>query len=159
LSDRILPRGRTALFDAIVQGLTYADAGMHERKVLIVISDGGDNASQASFDDVLRQAQRSNALIYAVLVRDPLDTEAKPDRLKRLVQQSGGEVFAPRDVRDMPEVLAHVARDIRSMYTLGYSPADDKGPGLRRLRVRVTDPDGTSLRVRTRDGYRVGNTR
>jgi VWFA-related protein len=154
LFDAITARGRTALYDAVVQGLRYADTGMHERKVLIAVSDGGDNASTASFDDIVKQAQRSNVLIYSVVVRDPLETEANPRRLKRLAEQSGGEAFEPHDIGDVPFVLQHIARDIRNMYTLGYSPAANKGPGLRKVQVRVEAPGG-SLHVRTREAYLV----
>ena len=125
----ITARGRTALYDAVAQGLQYADAGMHERKVLIAVSDGGDNASTATFDEIVRQAQRSNALIYTVVVRDPLESEANPRRLKRLAEQSGGEAFEPHDIGEVPFVLQHIARDIRNMYTLGYAPSAEQGAG------------------------------
>lgn len=154
LFDAIAARGRTALYDAVAEGLRYAALGMHERKVLITVSDGGDNASRTTFDDVIRQAQRSNALIYSVVVRDPLETEANPKRLKRLAEQSGGEAFEPHDIGDVPFVLQHIARDIRNMYTLGYSPAANKGPGLRKVQIRIEAP-GRSLRVRTREAYLV----
>jgi Ca-activated chloride channel family protein len=153
LFDAITARGRTALYDAIDQGLRYADLGMHDRKVLIAVSDGGDNASSRTFDDVIRGAQRSNVLIYSLVIRDPLEHEANPRRLKRLAEQSGGESFEPHDVDDVPFVLQHIARDIRNMYTVGYAPPSGKGPGLRKIDVRVTGHG--SVRVRTRDGYLV----
>lgn len=153
LFDAITARGRTALYDAIAQGLRYADLGMHERKVLIAVSDGGDNASTTAFDDVVRGAQRSNVLIYSVVIRDPLEPDANPRRLKRLADQSGGESFEPRDGSDVPSVLQHIARDIRNMYTLGYAPPSGKGPGLRRIDVRVSGHG--RVRVRTRDAYLV----
>jgi VWFA-related protein len=159
LFDAITARGRTALYDAVAQGLQYADAGMHERKVLIAVSDGGDNASTATFDDIVRHAQRSNAVIYTVVVRDPLESEANPRRLKRLAEQSGGEAFEPHDIGEVPFVLQHIARDIRNMYTLGYTPSQNKGPGLRHVRVRVAAPGDSSLRVRTRDAYLVEKKR
>ena len=157
LFDAITARGRTALYDAVAQGLKYADAGTHERKVLLAISDGGDNASSATFDDIIRNAQRSNALIYAVIVRDPLETEANPRRLRRLAEQTGGEAFEPRDIGQVPSVLEHIARDIRNMYTIGYAPPPDKRPGLRRVQVRVSGPGSGYFRVRTREAYLVEN--
>ena len=159
LFNAITARGRTALYDAVAKGLTYADAGTHERKVLVAISDGGDNASSATFDDIVRNAQRSNALIYTVIVRDPLETEANPRRLRRLAEQSGGEAFEPHDIEQVPSVLDHIARDIRNMYTLGYAPAPDKRPGLRRIQLRISGPGSQSLRVRTREAYLVENRR
>ena len=156
--DAITARGRTALYDAVARGLRYVHGGMHERKVLIAVGDGGDNASTATFDDVVSDAQRSNTLIYTVVVRDPLDTEANPKRLKRLAEQSGGEAFEPRNISEVPIVLQHIARDIRNMYTLGYAPPAAKGPGLRRVQVRVDAP-GRSVRVRTREAYLVEKKR
>jgi Ca-activated chloride channel homolog len=157
LYEAITARGRTALYDAVAQGLRYADTGTNERKVLVAVSDGGDNASSATFDEIVRSAQRSNALIYTVIVRDPLETEANPRRLRRLAEQSGGEAFEPHDIGQVPSVLEHIARDIRNMYTLGYTPAPDKGPGLRRVQVRVSGPGSRLFRVRTREAYLVDN--
>jgi len=153
----ITARGRTALYDAVAQGLKYADEGIHERKVLVAVSDGGDNASSTTFNEIVRDAQRSNALIYTVIVRDLLDTEVNPRRLRRLAEQTGGEAFEPHDIGQVPSVLEHTARDIRNMYTLCYAPPPDKGPGLRRVRVRVSGPGSGSLRVRTRAAYLVEN--
>jgi VWFA-related protein len=153
LFEAMTARGRTALYDAIAQGLRYAELGMHDRKVLIAVSDGGDNASSTLFDDVVRGAQRSNVVIYSVIIRDPLEPDANPRRLKRLAEQSGGESFEPHDIGDVPSVLQHIARDIRNMYTVGYAPPSGKGPGLRRIAVRVTGHG--SVRVRTRDAYLV----
>jgi len=155
LFDALAPRGRTALYDAVAQGLQYADAGMHERKALIAVSDGGDNASTATFDDVVRRTQRSNALIYSIVVRDPLETDASPRRLKRLAEASGGQAFEPREAGKVPFALQQIARDIRNMYTLGYAPPPNKGVGLRHVRVRVAAPGNGSLRVRTREAYLV----
>ena len=153
----ITARGRTALYDAVAQGLRYMDAGTHERKVLVAVSDGGDNASSVTFDEIVRNVRRSNALIYTVIVRDPLETEANPRRLRRLAEQSGGEAFEPHDIGQVPSVLEHIARDIRNMYTLGYAPAPDKGPGLRRVQLRISGPGSRSFRVRTREAYLVEN--
>jgi VWFA-related protein len=157
LFDELIGRGRTALYDAVAQGLVYADAGTHERKVLVIVSDGGDNASSLSFNEVVSRAQRSNALVYTAIIRDPLEMEANPRRLRRLAEESGGEAFEPHDVGQVPAVLEHIARDIRNVYTLGYAPAPDKGPGLRRLRVHVSGADGSSFHVRTREAYLVQN--
>jgi len=93
LLEALFARGRTALYDAIVNGLQYGTRGMHERRVLVVISDGGDNASAATFDEVLRQTQISNTVIYTIALVDSLDRDAKPGRLRRLADASGGEIF------------------------------------------------------------------
>jgi len=155
LFEALSARGRTALHDAIVNGLHYVTRGMHERRVLIAISDGGDNASAATFDEVLRQTQISNSVIYTIALVDPLDRDARPGRLRRLADASGGEAFEPHDIADIPLVLQHIARDVRNMYTIGYAPSRTGGAGLRRIRVTVEAPNHAALRVRTREGYIV----
>jgi VWFA-related protein len=150
-------RGRTAMYDAIRSGLTYVAKGSHPRRVLVLVSDGGDNASTATFDQVLKEAQGSNAAIYAVGVVDPLEREADPGRLKQLARATGGASYFPRHVSEVEDVLQKIARDIRHSYTLAYvssNPTHDGG--FRRLRVTVSDSARRSLVVRARDGYRAG---
>jgi VWFA-related protein len=153
-------QGRTAMYDAISNGLSYVAKGHHPRRVLVVVGDGGDNASTTTFEQVLREAQASNAAIYTVGIIDPLEREANPGLLKRLAQATGGESFFPRRVDDVDGVLQEIARDIRNSYTLGYVSSNSVRDGrFRRIRVVVTDPDRRSLRVRARNGYRVGEPR
>jgi len=156
LSSVLRPRGRTALYDAILHGLDYVAAGTHLRKALIVVSDGGDNASVATFDQVLRRTQASNAVIYTVALSDALERGANPGRLRRLADASGGEAFQPSRPEQIEDAMRHIARDIRSSYTLGYAPANAVQDGrLRRIRVSVRSPDGRPLSVRSRQGYVV----
>ena len=150
-------QGRTAMYDAISNGLSYIAKGHHPRRVLVVVGDGGDNASTTTFDQVLKQAQASNAAIYTVGVIDPLERDANPRLLKRLAVATGGESFFPRDVDAVGEVLQGIADDIRHSYTLGYVSSNPARDGrFRRIRIVVTDSARRSLRVRTRDGYRAG---
>jgi Ca-activated chloride channel family protein len=154
LTAVVQPRGRTALFDAIGAGLDYTMRGTHPRKALVVLSDGGDNASRASFNDVVRQTLVSNAVIYGVAVVDPVDRGARPEVLRRLARATGGEAFAPRTRGDVGEALGRIASDIRRSYTLGYVPAGGR-PGERHtLRVAATSRAHRGLVVRTREAYR-----
>ena len=156
LESAITSRGRTALYDAIIQGLRHADLGMYERKALVVISDGGDNASMSTFDDVLDAVRLSNAVIDTIAIVDPVDPDAHPGRLKTVADASGGEAFEVKTTGDLPAVMQHIARDIRSMYTIGYAPSHAGGNGFRRIRVDVKAPGQAGLHVRTRDGYLAG---
>lgn len=150
-------QGRTAMYDAISDGLSYIAKGRHPRRVLVVVGDGGDNASTTTFEQVLKEAQASNAAIYTVGIIDPLEREANPRLLRRLAQATGGESFFPRHVDDVDDVLRKIADDIRHSYTLGYVSSNSARDGqFRRIRVVVTDPARRPLRVRTRDGYRAG---
>jgi VWFA-related protein len=159
LSSAISARGKTAFFDAVTSGLAHAARGTHPRKVLVVISDGGDNASASTFDDVVAGAQASNATIYTVVLADPIDPEANPDRMATLARISGGETFRPRSANDISRVLQTIARDIRHTYTLGYTPLKDPDGTFRRIRVIVTPPDGRRVVVRTRQGYLAARPR
>lgn len=150
----IAARGRTALYDAILAGLEYVEKGSHQGKVLVVVSDGGDNASTATFEEVLRRTEASNAAIYTIAFVDPLDRDANPKRLSRIADTTGGEAFRPRRMTEVADVLGHIAHDIRHTYTLGYVPADRADAGrIRRIRVHAGAPGRLALSVRTRHGY------
>jgi Ca-activated chloride channel family protein len=154
LANTIRAHGRTGLFDAIAAGLDYVGRGRHERRVLVIVSDGDDNASRTTFDEVVTKAQASNAVIYTVAIVEPADNDANPRLLRRIAQANGGEAFRPRSVDDITDVLQHIARDIRHTYTIGYvstNPARDGA--LRRIRLIVQSPDHRRLFVRTRSGY------
>jgi Ca-activated chloride channel family protein len=152
------PRGRTALHDAIAAGLEYVERGRHAGKVLVVVSDGGDNASTTPFAEILRAAQTANTVIYSIAFVDPLEHEVSPKHLKQLASVSGGEAFQPRDKTGVESALRNIARDVRNTYTIGYVPDDlARGDRFRRLRVDVRVPNLRGLRVRSRDGYVLGD--
>jgi Ca-activated chloride channel homolog len=148
-------RGRTALFDAMQFALGHLQKGQRPKKVLIVVSDGGDNASRATFDDVLQAAQRSDGIIYALSLHDQYDDDARPEVLRRLTRATGGKAYFPRDPSDSSAVLTQIAEEIRSGYTLGYVPPAT-GDGYRAIRIDVRPADGRRLSVRARPGYTVG---
>lgn len=152
--DRALTRGQTALFDAIATGLRHLDAGKRTRKVLIVVSDGGDNASRTTFDQVLDTALRKDVVIYTIGLYDPSDRDAKPGLLRELADSTGGEAFFPRAGQDVTPILQRIARDIRSSYTVGYTPPAGAGVQRRRnVKVECRAPDGRKLAVRARSSY------
>jgi Ca-activated chloride channel family protein len=157
LLKAIAARGQTAVYDAVNAGLQYLNKGKYERKVLILVSDGGDNASSMTRRQVLAAAQASNAVIYTVGVIDPLETDANPGFLRELSDASGGQSFRPNSVADVVKVLQNVAHDIRNMYTLGYVPASTtKSEELRRVSVNVNLPGSRKATVRTRRAYLAG---
>jgi len=113
--------GATALYDAIVEGLKRLQESTHDKKVLIVISDGGDNASKANLDRVLKLTEHSNAMIYTIGIFEPDDPDKNPGVLRRLAKESGGEAFFPTRLSETVEICRRIARDIRDQYTIGYS--------------------------------------
>ncbi len=153
LESVMATRGRTALLDAIADGLTYVRRGTTPRKVLILISDGGDNASHKTMADVRRAVESSDAVIYAVALIDPEDRDANTRLLHMVADESGGQVFTPRDAGEVTALLERIAGDIRRSYTVGYAPTRAPDGTYRHIQVRVAAQDKGRLTVRTRDGY------
>jgi Ca-activated chloride channel family protein len=145
------PQGRTALYDALVAGLDHLNDASRPRKALIVISDGGDNASRATLDAVLARAHKSNAAIYTIGVYDPDEVDKNRGALKALARATGGERFEPASPGQLLQVCKRIARELRSGYTIGYVPPDRDGL-FHRVRV-VIEPAMRGLDVRTRPGY------
>ncbi|HZR25997.1 MAG TPA: VWA domain-containing protein [Vicinamibacterales bacterium] len=148
----IHPAGRTALYDALMEGFERLDRSERGRKVLILISDGGDNASVATADRVLERARKSNAAIYTIGIFDDMDPDRNPRLLKSLAETTGGERFLPKSAGPLLAACQRIAREIRAGYTIGYAPPDHDG-FFHRVRVTVPPIDGHTLSVRTRPGY------
>jgi Ca-activated chloride channel homolog len=145
--------GTTALYDATTVALHHLQADDHEKKVLILISDGGDNASRHNFDQVLRMAQAVNVIIYAVGLLDENSADQNPGVLRKLAKQTGGQAYFPTSASDVVDVCKAIAADIRHQYTLGYNPQNEAQSGYQKIRVSVTARDRGKLSVRSRTGY------
>ncbi|HEY1910935.1 MAG TPA: VWA domain-containing protein [Vicinamibacterales bacterium] len=148
---KLKPDGQTALYDALLEGLERLDSATRARKALVVISDGGDNASQAKLADVLARARRSNAAIYTVGVFDRDDDDRNPGVLKSLAEATGALRFLPQSPGELLRACVQIAHEIRSGYTIGYVPPDKDG-AFHRVRVAI-QPDSRPLTLRTRPGY------
>lgn len=158
LERSITARGQTALYDAISDGLAYLRRGSRERRVLVVVSDGGDYGSRTTRESAIRQARESDAVIYTIALVDAVGArDGNPAWLRELAQASGGESFRPEDARGIADALRKVVESIRHTYTLGYVSANSARDGrFRAVRVAVTSPSGQRLVARTRAGYLVG---
>jgi Ca-activated chloride channel homolog len=151
--------GTTALYDAIIDGLIRLRDGAREKKVLIVISDGGDNASQAPLDRVLKMAEQSNAMIYTIGIFEADDPDGRPGVLRRLAHQTGGEAFFPEKITEAVEICERIAKDIRDQYTIGFSSASEKRDGAyHKIRLTAHSTKDGKLSVRTRAGYSAVKT-
>ena len=147
-------RGQTALFDALLTALRHFEHGTQPRKVLLLVSDGGDNASTARFPDVLDLALRRDVVIYTICLADVDDREAKPKVLRELAAVTGGESFFPKSNDDITPTLERIARDIRSSYTIGYPPPPAPGRGIRRkIEIDLQGPQYDKFTVRARSVY------
>jgi Ca-activated chloride channel family protein len=149
--------GQTALYDAIVQAQLRLQTGRREKKVLLVISDGGDNASVHTQAEVLSLAGQLSTLVYTIGIFDAEDPDRNPDVLKRLAQATGGDAYFPRQYDEVVTICERIAHDVRHQYTLGYISANTARTGAwRAIQVTVRPEAKTKLFVRTRSGYRAG---
>ncbi len=150
-------QGKTALYDAVVAATEHLSGGTRDKKALIVVSDGGDNASRHRLREAMDALQRSEAIVYTIGLYDADDPDRNPAVLKQLARPTGGEAFFPESPNDLPDILAHVARVLRSQYTITYAPPAEAHDGrYHHIRVTATEPaSGHRLAVRTRAGYQA----
>jgi VWFA-related protein len=154
-------RGGTALYDAVVASADKlaADA-KRPKQVIVIITDGEDNASTLDLEQAIRRVQQlSGPVIYSIglLFGDEMSrSEVRHARraLEMLSQETGGIAFFPKSLEQIDEIAAEVARDIRSQYTLGYhSTKPSSEPGFRKVTVLAQAHGQGKLNVRTRTGY------
>jgi len=149
-------RGGTAMRDAIRMSIDYEkEKAKKDKKVLVVVTDGNDNSSLISLENLVKSAQNSGVLIYTVgLLSEEERREAKRCRraLEELSSVTGGEAYFPREVTEVDRVAHQVARDIRNQYTLAYTPVNISLDGsFRQIKVTANGPNRPT--VRTRSGY------
>jgi VWFA-related protein len=159
--SHIESHGGTALYDAVVASADklVADA-KHPKQVLILITDGEDNASSLNLEQTIRRVQQlSGPVIYSIglLFGDEMShAEVRHARraLEMLSTETGGIAYFPKSVEQVDQIAAEVARDIRNQYTLGYhSTKPTTEPGFRRVQVNASTKGSNKLTVRTRTGY------
>ncbi|MEN6535274.1 MAG: VWA domain-containing protein [Bryobacteraceae bacterium] len=149
------PQSGTSLYDAIF--LASRDLDTREgRRVMILVTDGGDTTSAKNFHQALEAAQRADAVLYAILVM-PIKSDVGrniggENALTMLSAGTGGRVFTPSLGTALDEALSAILKELRTQYYLAYYPKDSKQSGDRyhKLEVKVLRPD---LRVFARNGY------
>lgn len=151
----ISARGRTAMYDGLAVALEHVNTSPLDQKVLILVSDGGDNESRLDFDGLLQRALRSNAMIYAIGIFDDATRGGDRKALRRLADGTGGVAYFPDKAAQIGETLDRIARDIRHRYTIGYVSTNSRRDGSFR-KVKVTAVDQQThrpLQVQVRTGY------
>jgi Ca-activated chloride channel family protein len=153
---RIDSRGGTAMREAISAAIDYVKTkGHRQKKVLLVITDGNDNASTISLEKLVNRAQQGEVLVYCIgLLNEEERHEARLAKraLDAITRDSGGLSFYPKGAADVDAIALQVAHEIRNQYTIAYSPTVQAMDGsFRQIKVTVTGP-GHPL-VRTRTGY------
>jgi Ca-activated chloride channel family protein len=154
--QRVPPGGKTALHDAVIEGLNHLDRGTYQKHVLVVLSDGGDNASRHTEREMLDRVATSSAIVYTVV--DPAvfaPGEGDKGVLRRLAKLSGGLAYFPKNTREVVKDFETIAANIRRGYSIGYSPAtaEHVHNRMHRVKVLVRVPGHNDLSVRVRNGY------
>ena len=153
---RIDSKGGTAMRDAIRTSIDHLlENGKREKKVLVLVTDGVDNASMIKQDKLIKVAQQSGVLVYAVGLleeEDRADAGRAKRELSELAEATGGEVYFPKEVSEVESIAHVVAHDIRNQYTIQYTPSNSNMDGtFRQIKVTVNAPG--HLTARTRSGY------
>lgn len=161
---KVRASGQTALYDAVYTALVHIRKGRHEKKALLVVTDGADNSSETTFKELLEFARESPATIYIVgffgdmmrfgsLLRDSPDAE----KLTRLAEATGGRAYFPENMEQCKQACLDTAAELRQQYTLGYYPTNRQRDGTwRRIHVELVGLAADKLRdvsLRTREGY------
>jgi Ca-activated chloride channel family protein len=154
--DKIDTRGGTAMRDAISMSIDYAKSeGKKQKKVLLVITDGNDNTSNETLEQLVRKARQSEVLIYCIgLLNDeePREGRAAKHALKVLAEASGGLDYYPKTLSEVENITPQIAHEIRNQYILAYSPTNTALDGsFRAIKVTVNAPGHPTVRVR--NGY------
>jgi VWFA-related protein len=143
--------GTTALYDALLMAESQLRWAAYTRKVLLTITDGGDNSSHVSITDALNGALKAGVVIYSIGIFDENNPDRNPEALSKIAEQTGGHAFFPAQLNDITNVCVGIAREIRNQYTLGFPGADDGQ--YHPVRVTATDAKYGPLAVHTRGGY------
>jgi Ca-activated chloride channel family protein len=154
------PKNNTALYDACYLGIEKVTRGTHQKKAMLIISDGQDNASRYNFGEVRRLMKESDVVVYAVGIMDGRDSGSSDGLmgkafLDELTSVTGGKAFYPETDVEMDEIFERIALELRHQYSIGYTPNDFQTDGKwHKVKVKVKPPRGLPrLTVRSREGY------
>ncbi len=153
------PRGRTALLDAIYLGLNKMKAAHHEKKALLIISDGGDNHSRYTESEIKSLVKEADVQIYAIGIFDlvPRTEEERlgPSMLGTITDVTGGRTFTIDNPNELADVATKIGIELRNQYVLGYRPTNPVHDGKwRKVRVKLNPPKGLPpLHVYAKTGY------
>ena len=154
------PKSNTALYDAVYLGVERVTRGSHQKRAMLIISDGQDNASRYNFGEVRRLLRESDVVTYAVGVLGRGDSSSMLGMqgqafLDEITSVTGGKSFYPNTDIEMDEIFERIALELRHQYSIGYTPKDFQPDGKwRKVKVKVKPPRGLPrLTVRSREGY------
>jgi Ca-activated chloride channel family protein len=156
--EKIEAKGGTALYDAVFAASSHLEKKAKlQKRVLLVVTDGWDNASTMSLEQAVQAVQTENGpTIYTIGILDEEGRKKGKRALKEIAEQTGGVSFFPRDLTEVDSITRAVARDIRNQYIIGYKKDPNKTAGYRSVKVTAHANGYKTLQVRTRSGYFPG---
>lgn len=153
-------KNNTALYDACYLGVEKVQRGLHPKRALLLISDGQDNNSRYTFNELRRLLKESDVVLYGVGILSGGDSGSALGMegqgiLDELASVSGGKAFFPRSALEMDDIFEQIALELRHQYSIGYKPSNFSNDGKwRKIKVKVTPPRGLPrLFVRSKEGY------
>ena len=155
-------RGRTALLDAVYLGLSQMRGAHNAKRALLIISDGGDNHSRYSENDVRNFLKEADCQLYALGIYDPIGIRSQtseelngPSLLSEMTEMTGGRVFPVDNLGELPDIAAKIGMELRNQYVLGYKPSNAQHNGTwRKIKVKLRPPKGLPpLNVYAKTGY------
>src|SRR5271167_732431 len=160
--ERIEARGGTALYDAVVASSDHLKkSNLLEKKVLLVVTDGEDNASHESLEQAIRRLQEENGpTVYTIGLLQEEHSKRARRALREMAEETGGQAFFPQGLGEVDSITQQIAHDIRNQYTIGYhSSKPQTEGGFRTVKVDANAKGYHKLQVRTRSGYYAGQQR
>lgn len=159
--DLAEPRGQTALYDAAYLGVEKVKEGRHDKRALLIISDGQDNASKYSYGELRKLLKEADVQVYCIGINEQgfganniLDRQGQLI-LEEIAHSTGGIAFEPHSFEELHDSVTRIALALRHQYSIGYVPVNEQRDGKwRKIKVRVNAPRGLpSLTVRAKEGY------
>lgn len=155
------PKGQTALYDAAYLGIEKVKQGRHQKRAILLISDGQDNSSRYTYGELRKLLKEANVQIYCIGIVEmggaagsALDLQGQ-SILEEIAQVTGGKAFFPRSAAELEDATTRIALELRHQYSIGYEPTNLNRDGKwRKINVKVRPPRGLpSLTVRAKEGY------
>jgi len=157
-----IPRGRTALLDAIYLGLSQMRGARNAKRALLILSDGGDNHSRYNESDIKRLVREADTQLYAIGIFDPMGYRNRtpeelngPSLLSEITEMTGGRVFAVERLEELPDIASKIGMELRNQYVLGYRPSNKVHDARwRKVKIKLRAPKGLPpLSVYSKTGY------
>jgi Ca-activated chloride channel family protein len=153
----VMPGGHTSLLDAIYMGVSKIRHAQHQRRALLIVSDGGDNRSRYTRSEIKRVVQEADVELYGIGIFDTVfqtpEERVGKQLLNAVTQATGGRTFVVKDIREMPETAGRISLELRNQYVIGYRSSNPARDGVwRKLKVKIV-PEGMPVRVYSKTGY------